>query len=91
MFWHLTLCEIGHILRGAAKRIERERLFADAIAWNGARLNGFSWHDPKNMPSFEKFRGGKAALAKVTARDWRGMKAAVIAFNAAMGGEVGTR
>lgn len=91
LFWHLTLREIGLILRGAARRIEREKLFADAIAWNGARLNGFAWHDPKHMPSFEKFRGGKSAKAKVTAKDWRGMKAALIGFNAAMGGELITK
>ena len=94
-FWRLTPGEIGHVLQGAARRIEREKLFADSIAWNGARLNGFAWHDPKNLPSFEKFRGGKtvpgkagAALAPGERRDWRAMKAALIGFNAAMGGEL---
>ncbi len=80
------------MLRGAARRIERERLFLDAAAWGNARLNAYAVHDPKGMPGFEKFRGKASGGPRSgPLRDWRQMKAALIGYNAALGGKVENR
>lgn len=51
-------------MAGAARRIEREKLFADAIAWNGAQLNALAFHKPAKMPGFDKFRGKRGGGGK---------------------------
>lgn len=46
--------EIDLILKGAAARIERERLFLDATAWQAARLVMIGYHKPRKFPEFDK-------------------------------------
>lgn len=92
LFWHLTPREIGHIMAGAVRRIEREKLFLDTVAWNTAQLNIPAMHKPDKFPSFDKFRGpqGKRVAANGPAparKSWRELQAMVITFNAANGGE----
>lgn len=82
---------IAIILAGAAKRIEREKLFVDAGAWNSARLNAFAYHKPGEMPSFDAFRGRPAASGPRERPDWRAMKSRVLMYNAAIGGELITK
>ena len=89
-FWSLTLREIGLVMAGAVKRIEREKLFADRAAWDTARLNSFAYHTPNKMPDFEKYRGkgraGPTGAAPSVRQNWAAMRANIIAFNAAKGG-----
>lgn len=76
------------ILEGAAKRIEREKLFADANAWNGARLNAFAYHDPKHIPKFDAFFKRPAPSGPRGRPDWRVLQHRVMVFHAANGGEI---
>lgn len=79
---------IGVILGGAAKRIEREKMFADAVAWNGARLNALAYHKPRDLPSFDAFRGRPTSSGPLPRPDWRSLKQRVLMYNAAIGGEI---
>lgn len=78
-------------MAGAAKRIEREKLFADRAAWDTARLTAFAFHKPGDMPDFDKFRGkgrvSDAPAAPPVRQDWRAMRAQIIQFNASVGGD----
>jgi hypothetical protein len=89
LFWALTLREIGHIMDGAARRIERDKLFADSIAWNTAQLTRFSYHAPKDIPTFERFRGGRVRQSRSAApHSWQDIKNRVRIFNGSIGGRV---
>lgn len=75
-------------MAGAAKRIEREKLFADAQSWNTGRAVRSAFHKPNDYPSFDAFRGHKAPAGPPKRRDWREMQHSIMMFNSAIGGEL---
>ncbi|WP_136441635.1 hypothetical protein [Pacificoceanicola onchidii] len=72
-------------MSGAAKRIERERLFLEVNAWQTAHLTMIGYHKPKKFPEFKKISSTKVRPKR---QSWEEQKAIAQAFNAAFGGEV---
>jgi len=70
-FWGLTLREIAIILKGATKRLERERNLAEMTAWLSANLGMIGYHDPKKFPEFSK-----VSSAERRRQPWEEIKAA---------------
>ena len=72
-------------MAGAAKRIERHRLFSEVNAWLGARLVMTGYHNPKKFPEFRKVSSSKVKRRR---QSWEEQKAMAQMLNAAFGGEV---
>lgn len=87
-FWHLTPREIHHILKGVVKRLEREAGLSEELAWNTGRATMHAYHQPKSFPRLADFSLRRPAQAAPRRRDWREIKAAVVGWNAVVGGKV---
>lgn len=91
MFWHLTLREIAIVLSGAAKRIEREQLFNDQVAYKVGQLVSIGVRNPKKFPSFDKVSSvKKRRKGNGKRQSWQDQKAMAQVFNAMYGGKVET-
>ncbi|MFW2541534.1 hypothetical protein ACN2XU_02750 [Primorskyibacter sp. 2E107] len=72
-------------MAGAAKRIERERLFLEVGAWQTARLTMIGFHKPEKFPEFRKVSSAKVQRKR---QNWEDQKALALMLNAAFGGRM---
>ncbi|WP_189799517.1 hypothetical protein [Tateyamaria sp. syn59] len=75
------------VLTGAARRIEREQLFNDQLAYKTAELVMIGYHKPKKFPPFRKVASSKKRR-KAKRQTWQQQKEIAMMFNAAFGGKV---
>lgn len=72
-------------MAGAARRLERDRLFSEIDAWQTARLVMIGMHAPRKFPEFARI---SSVRRKRKRQHWREQKAVVLMMNAALGGKV---